>query len=152
MRIVQPHLNSCFTQTHTQHITYPHSLPRVSLAAGPQPAKTSPVSNGVLRNMATPCSNCRLTRASRISVRADLSPSSKLVGPSVDKKIIEKQNTETGALKKPTETLNTGSNNRTSSVPKRPIPNWGCWGYIHIHCRPDSAFAWTAKERTRAVG
>jgi len=42
---------------------------------------TSPVLNGVLRDMATPCSNYRLTRASRISARADFSPSPQLEGP-----------------------------------------------------------------------
>jgi len=40
-------------------------------------------------------------------------------------KITEKQNTETGTLKKPTETLNTGSNIRTSKVPKGPHPKLG---------------------------
>jgi len=94
MRNVQPHLNSCFTQNHSQHNTYPSPLPKnISLRAelrcntdhaksqpgwGPG-SKTSPVSNGVLRDMATPCSNYRLTRASRISARADFSPSPQLV-------------------------------------------------------------------------
>jgi len=40
----------------------------------------------------------------------------------------EIQNTETGTLKKPTETLNTGSNIRTSTVPKGPHPKLGMTG------------------------
>jgi len=40
-------------------------------------------------------------------------------------KITQKQNTETGTLKKPTETLNTDSNIRTSTVPKGPHPKLG---------------------------
>jgi len=95
MRIVQPHLNICVRQTHSQHNTYPSPLPsNISLRAElrcktdrakSQPgwwpgSKTSTVSNGVLRDMATPCSNYRLSRASRITARADFSPSP-LVGP-----------------------------------------------------------------------
>jgi len=72
--------------------------------------------------MATPCSNYRLTRASRISARADLSPSPQLVGPTMDNKTNTQQKTETGTLKKPTEMPNTGSNIRTSTVPKGPHP------------------------------
>jgi len=143
MRVVQPHLNSCFTQTHSQHNIYPSPLPNnISLRAelrcnteraksqpgwGPRP-KTSPVSNGVLRDMATPCSNYRLTRASRISARTDFSPSPKLVGPIMEQtKSINNttQNTETETLKKPSDKLNTGSTIRTSTVPKGPHPNWG---------------------------
>jgi len=72
---------------------------------------------------ATPCSNCSLTRASPIAARADLSPSPQLVGPIMEAtKITQKQNTETETLKKPTKTLNTGSNIRTSTVPKGPHP------------------------------
>jgi len=109
MRVVQPHLNSCFTQTHSQHNTYPSTELRCNTdRAKSQPgwglgSKISPVSNGVLRDMATPCSNYRLTRASRISARADLSPSPQLVGPNMEhKKQINNtaQNTETGTLKK----------------------------------------------------
>jgi len=48
--------------------------------------------------MATPCSNYRLTRASRISAREDLSPSSQLVGLNMETKTNGKQNTETGTL------------------------------------------------------
>jgi len=134
MRIVQPHLNSCFTQTHSQHTTFPSPLPnKISLRAklrcntgraksqpgwGPG-SRSSPVSYGVLRHMAIPCSNFRLTRASRISAWADFSPSPQLVGPIVEAtKINQKQNTETGTLKKPSYKLNTGSSNRTSTVPK----------------------------------
>jgi len=35
MRFVQPHLNSCFTQTHAQHNTYPSSLPKKKFNPGP---------------------------------------------------------------------------------------------------------------------
>jgi len=41
---------------------------------------------------------------------------------------IEKQITETGTLKKPTEKLSTGSNIRTSTVPKGPHPKVGMTG------------------------
>jgi len=44
------------------------------------------------------------------------------------KKIVEKQNTETATLKKPSDKLNTGSNIRTSTVPKGPHPKLGMTG------------------------
>jgi len=106
MRIVQPHLNSYFTQTHSENNTYPSPLPNnISLRAeqrcntdrgksqpgwGPG-SKTSPVSNGVLRDMAIPCFNYRLTRASQISARADFSPSPQLVGPIMESTNITKK-------------------------------------------------------------
>jgi len=78
--------------------------------------------------MATPCSNYRLTRASRISARADLYPSPKLVGPIMELKSNTTQNTETGTLKKPMDKLNTGSTIHTSTVPKGPHPKLGMTG------------------------
>jgi len=80
-------------------------------------------------DMATSCSNYCLTRASRISARADLSPSPQQVEPIMEAtRTIQKQITETGTLKKPTETLNTGFNIRTSTVPKGPHPKLGITG------------------------
>jgi len=55
-------------------------IPRVSLAG--------PVSNDGLRDMATPWSNCRLTRPSRIAARTDLSPIPQLVRPIMDNKTV----------------------------------------------------------------
>jgi len=46
----------------------------------------------------------------------------------MDQKINEEQNTKTRTLKKPTETLNTGPNVRTSTVPKGPHPKLGMSG------------------------
>jgi len=79
--------------------------------------------------MATRCSNYRFTRAWRISARADLSPSPQLVGPIIKAtKNTQKENTGTGTLKNATETLNTGSNICTSTVPKEPHPKLGMTG------------------------
>jgi len=75
-------------------------------------------------DMAIPCSEYRLTWASRISARAELSPSPQLAGPTMEQTKSNNnttQHTETGTLKKPTDKLNTGSTIRTSSVPKGPL-------------------------------
>jgi len=89
-------------------------VPRVSLAGGPDQKLAQ-------SQTATPCSNCRLTRASPISARADLSPSTQLVGPIME----ATKYTKTGTLEKPTETLNTGFSIRTSTVAKGPHPKLG---------------------------
>jgi len=80
----------------------------------------------VLRDMATPCFNYRLTRASRISARANFS-ATRGTNNGINK-YNKKQNTETGTLKKPTDKLNTGTTIRTSTVPKGPHPKLGMTG------------------------
>jgi len=88
MRFVQPLLNSCFTQTHTQHNTYPSRL-----AEGPDQKLAQ-------SHTATPCSNCHLSRASPISARVDLSPSTQLVGPIMKATKISQKKTQRRELSK----------------------------------------------------
>jgi len=54
---------------------------------------------------------------------------------------MEKQNTETGILKKPTDKRNTGSNIRTSTVPKGPHPKLGMTGGRKPAANPSATVA-----------
>jgi len=54
---------------------------------------------------------------------------------------MEKQNTETGILKKPTDKRNTGSNIRTSTVPKGPHPKLGMTGSRKPAANPSATVA-----------